>query len=513
MIFFVCKKGYIPNTNMADRAYLIEDHWNDWFTYVTMFSFIYVDSSREIHHVGSVKIGEFNMAEGQSSPNLPQKFEQLDTNFFSVGQSDDYYNNLNGLGEEVRINVLKSLNDIALDADLYEKAIKEDVTTSSLLRDVSSTTVTRQFRRMATGGARLTRYDFTFTTPVDEKNLSGPTQLTFEVIPESNPPTNIHVIIGRNGVGKTFLIKNMIQSLLENDNQDNNTGVFTSNTSASRRLLSNIVCVAFSAFDEFPITKDNDNSIPYIFIGLEQNISQTEGQKIQTRLRLLTKQFVMSLRICLRNRSKNALWKKAVTILESDPMFKEADAKSLVLCENEPDLTRTAIRLFKRLSSGHKIILLTITRLVETVEECTLVLLDEPETHLHPPLLAAFIRALSDLLINRNGVAIITTHSPVILQETPRSCVWKLRRIGREVIVERPDMESFGENISLLTSEIFGLEVTYSGFHNMLFEAVKKHGTNYRKILNQFDNELGMEAKAILKTLIATYQEDTNEED
>jgi predicted ATP-dependent endonuclease of OLD family len=69
------------------------------------------------------------------------------------------------------------------------------------------------------------------------------------------------------------------------------------------------------------------------------------------------------------------------------------------------------LSLFNKLSSGHKVVLLTTTRLVETVEERTLVLLDEPEAHLHPPLLAAFVRALSDLLINRNGVAIIATPS------------------------------------------------------------------------------------------------------
>lgn len=89
--------------------------------------------------------------------------------------------------------------------------------------------------------------------------------------------------------------------------------------------------------------------------------------------------------------------------------------------------------LFGKLSSGHKIVLLTITRLVETVEERTLVLLDEPEAHLHPPLLSALVRALSDLLINRNGVGIIATHSPVVLQEVPRSCVWKVRRTNVRV--------------------------------------------------------------------------------
>lgn len=47
--------------------------------------------------------------------------------------------------------------------------------------------------------------------------------------------------------------------------------------------------------------------------------------------------------------------------------------------------------------------------------------MDEPEEHLHPPLVAAFIRALSNLLTYRNGVGIVATHSPVIVQEVPKN--------------------------------------------------------------------------------------------
>ena len=72
------------------------------------------------------------------------------------------------------------------------------------------------------------------------------------------------------------------------------------------------------------------------------------------------------------------------------------------------------------MSSGHAIVFMTITRLVEKVDERSLVLLDEPESHLHPPLLSALIRALSDLLVSRNAIAIIATHSPVVLQEVPQ---------------------------------------------------------------------------------------------
>lgn len=510
MLFRVCEMNYNPDKNLANRAYLIKDKWNDWWQYITMFFLQYVDNQNTIHDLGSVKIGEFGLIKG--SPGLPKEFEQLDRRFFSLGQSDDYYQALNDLGEVIRNTILNSLNDIALKTDLYEKAMSEYVTTSSLLRDISTTTVTGQFRRMANGGARLTPYYFTFTPVAHSKTISTPMELSFEVSPESNPPTNIHVIIGRNGVGKTHLIQGMIQSLLKKGNTEQETGVFSIKTSSIRPLFANVVCVAFSAFDEFPLS-NTGNDIPYVYIGLEQNISQVTAKQIETRLDLLKEQFVTSLVICLRNRAKSQLWENAVKILESDPMFEESDVRSVVLCENDVELKQKSGRLFKKLSSGHKIILLTITRLVQTVEECTLVMLDEPETHLHPPLLAAFIRALSDLLINRNGVAIITTHSPVILQEVPRSCAWKLRRTGLESIAERLEIESFGENISSLTSEVFGLEVTYSGFHNILLEYVNKHGTNYSKILHDFNNELGMEAKAILKALIATYQQEDMNED
>ena len=34
-------------------------------------------------------------------------------------------------------------------------------------------------------------------------------------MPESQPPTNIHVLIGRNGVGKTHLLNHMTRALVE----------------------------------------------------------------------------------------------------------------------------------------------------------------------------------------------------------------------------------------------------------------------------------------------------------
>ncbi|MEU9026767.1 AAA family ATPase [Streptomyces sp. NPDC048383] len=146
--------------------------------------------------------------------------------------------------------------------------------------------------------------------------------------------------------------------------------------------------------------------------------------------------------------------------------------------------------------------LLTATRLVEYVGERTLVIIDEPETHLHPPLLAAFVRVLSDLLTDRNGLAIIATHSPVVLQEVPAGCVYKLRRYGDGMKASRPTIETFGENVGVLTHEVFGLEVTDTGYHRYLATMVAE-GMSYQDILNALGRQLGGEGRIIARSLVA----------
>ena len=156
-----------------------------------------------------------------------------------------------------------------------------------------------------------------------------------------------------------------------------------------------------------------------------------------------------------------------------------------------------AEKIFKRMSSGHSIVLLTITKLIEVIEEKSLILLDEPEGHLHPPLLSAFTRALSILLRQKNAVAIVSTHSPVVLQEVPKSCVWALRRSGRVHNADRLEIETFGESVGTLTREVFGLEVTNSGF----FTILKSLSEKYSSLDEIFEaltlGQLGIEKKPI----------------
>ena len=508
-----------------DIVYLLECSWDDWFTYSTLYRMYYIDSKGINHNIGGVKIGERHQTGRR--PGLPVSFTELDKRFFSLGSSDDYYENLNTFSKksDKLEGILTNLKDIARNLDLFEEVVSFDVTQTSLLRDKTVSTIKGQYNRMAGGGARLTDYEFSYfpvNCNIDEE--SKKIKLEFNVVPERMPPTNIHVLIGKNGVGKTTLLKNMLRSL-ESDEENAKYGKVDMGWSQS---FANIVFISFSAFDEY--IKIDSEVIPYLHIGL----SKEDGMKNYDEL---SKEFSESLYMITKG-GKKRVWLEAISILESDNTFielnikkwsevhyGEKEVKDLItknpLMENEKlrehreriekiIFTNEVAPKFKGLSSGHKVILLTVAKLVETVEEKTLVLIDEPEEHLHPPLVSAFTRALSNLLIYRNGVGIVATHSPVIVQEVPKKCVWILRRSGNKLAVDRPQIETFGENLGILTSEIFGFEVTTSGFHKMLNDTVAKR-SGYKSALRAFKGELGEEGKTILRSLM--YEKEESEGD
>lgn len=513
----ISSEASIPSSSQQ-KAFLREDNWNDWFEFKTLYSLVVFDEEGEQHSLGGVKIGQFNMEKEQARPKIPKEFDELGDVFFSLGQDDNYYERMKIFSSFLKQKLLTGLSDVVANPSLFERAIEERVTRISLLRYVTPVSVRGQFRRLVEGGSRLSRYDFSYKAPSRGTSLASSFELDFEVQPESNPPTNIHVLIGRNGVGKTRILNNMARSLVDDGAAYRQVGKFDSQeVDDNQMLFANLVSVTFSAFDNFqPLREKRDKAlgIKYSYVGLKRFISSKgEVDPAPKSPTMLATEFINSVK-AMRHTSRSERWERALEMLEADPIFKEAELTSLVDIEQGDNFEKNHRKVFENLSSGHKIVLLTITRLVETVEERTLVLLDEPEAHLHPPLLSAFIRALSDLLIYQNGVAIIATHSPVLLQEVPKNCAWKLRRSGFEAAAERPEIETFGENVGVLTREVFGLEVTQSGFHKLLQDAVEE-GNSYRVTLREFNNEIGAEGRAILKALIAARdaEEEISEEE
>ena len=171
-------------------GYLWTDNWNDWFKYQTLYYLTYFDDAGEKHEIGSVKIGQFAMAENQGRPDLPDAFNEFDERFFSLGQDVDYYSAVINLEPDTAAALLAALNDIASDEALYQRALQEDVTGESLLRYVNLRTIEGQFRRILNGGVDLTEYEFRYKGPTPDEEFIDPLYLEFKVTPDSRPPTN-----------------------------------------------------------------------------------------------------------------------------------------------------------------------------------------------------------------------------------------------------------------------------------------------------------------------------------
>lgn len=220
MRFQVIPNGSRTPNEGRDIGYLWTDNWDDWFEFSTLYVLTYFDAEGVKHDVGGVKIGQFSMAGKRRRPNLPTRFERLAARFFSLGQDADYYEAIVKL-DSAR-DLLASLNDIVADEELYQRAREERVTGTSLMRYVNERTVVGQFRRIIAGGARLTDYTFRYKGPAQIDPEFDPVTLVFEVEPFSRPPSNIQVIVGRNGVGKSHLLNAMSRALVESEDVDKN---------------------------------------------------------------------------------------------------------------------------------------------------------------------------------------------------------------------------------------------------------------------------------------------------
>lgn len=478
---------------IANTLYLMTDNWDD-FGYSTLFHLSYYGEDLIEVDLGSVKIAHFGQSTGPLT-SIDSEFNTLGDHYFSLGQSAEYYSNILALGDELSTEILRSLRDIVFIDGMLSSVKNEPVYYTSLIRSVSISSIQGQFKRIISGEAELTSFCVNYNLNDSDGGIKG-YSIKFDVNPNSMPSTNINVLIGRNGVGKTHLFRSMIDSLI---NRNREVGFFELTESNN---FGGIVSVSFSAFDPFqPIKEKEDkrDQYNYSYVGLKKDVEE-DGKFLLKNRDDLRAEFVSCVGNCIRF-GKSRLLLKAIEHLSTDILFERMNLNKIFEDNFEDEGSQIASNLFSKMSSGHAIILLIITKLVEKIEEKTLVLIDEPEGHLHPPLLSAFIRALSNLLIAKNAVSIIATHSPVILQEIPKTNVRIMRRTGYSTDVNTPEIETFGENVGVLTREVFDLEVTNTGFNKLLVELVDK-GFDFEEITAKFNEQLGLEARLILKALL-----------
>ncbi|WP_444543222.1 hypothetical protein, partial [Myxococcus virescens] len=267
MLFKVLPSFILP-VSAHEQAFLVANNWDDMFEFETTFGLTVYDARGTLYSVGSVKIGQFGMTTRR--PAIPGEFDALPGDFFSLGQEENYYETLyelGGFGERI----LKQLRDIAIDLELFGKARGERVTQRSLMRFVQEDSVRNRFHLLAQGRAEPTDFKFAYDFPPEIEDDTSPLSLSFEVTRNALPPTNVHVLIGRNGVGKTRFLRNTTHSLVVKGEKAAKVGRFRpgGNEGGSPPFV-NLVSVAFSAFDPFGPVDNEKLVLSYSYIGLKK---------------------------------------------------------------------------------------------------------------------------------------------------------------------------------------------------------------------------------------------------
>ncbi|MGZ4160887.1 MAG: AAA family ATPase, partial [Neobacillus sp.] len=159
----------------------------------------------------------------------------------------------------------------------------------------------------------------------------------------------------------------------------------------------------------------------------------------------------------------------------------------------------------KILSSGQNILLYIISEITANLRYDSLVLYDEPETHLHPNAITQLISSVHGLIEEFESFCIIATHSPLVIRELPSKSVFIIEKFENTPTVRKIGLESFGGNLGTLTEDVFGnREITKT--HELIVEDLVQQKYTYDQIIEILQTEdipvnlnVRLYAKSLLK--------------
>ncbi len=128
--------------------------------------------------------------------------------------------------------------------------------------------------------------------------------------------------------------------------------------------------------------------------------------------------------------------------------------------------------IFKELSEGEQQLLTVLGLLKFTKDEDSLILLDEPDTHLNPVWKWKYLDYLESV-VNRpeSTQIIINTHDPLVIGNLRKEEVRVFKNEGGKTITEEPDIDPRGLGVEgILTSELFGLPTIIDSHTNSMLE-------------------------------------------
>ena len=314
--------------------------------------------------------------------------------------------------------------------------------------------------------------------------------LNFKKNRKSKLPMNVYAVVGGNGSGKSYKINQIISEHMEGD-----------------KKFSQILHFSLSPFDNIinfdkdgsrkeisDKGKDSDGEIIYEKVGfvsvkyppILEVLKKAEGLALTDVKKYLDQKSSKYLvaentlkegfegEISIKESFSYYIQNLLIDLIASEDKLKmwgdclnfftfESWVDDIINAFQDRNISKNDIEKIDTLSSGQATILLYITKLVSSINQGSLVIFDEPETFMHPPMVKAFIRAVSELVDNNKAFCLMATHSPVIIQEIPHCNVYKLDSNHELTNIY---YKTYGQNLDTLYKNIYGVELQQTGYNS-----------------------------------------------
>lgn len=323
-------------------------------------------------------------------------------------------------------------------------------------------------------------------------------------------PKRISIVIGKNGVGKSQTLAQIARSGLDGSKK------LTEGSDGQRPVINRILAFAptserDSAFPQAPKLRSRiwyrtyslnrtprtkkPDGVSELLVELARS-PQSIGGNFRWDIFMDAIKCIASPRdihLITTGPSNGATAPKTVALSDLDRGPEQKKLDRFASIDPRKDPVRVVDGRAFALSSGEISFLKFAAQASLDIENGSLLLLDEPETHLHPNFISQFVSLLNILLEMTGSAAIIATHSAYFVREVFREQVTVLG-IDSDGFVQaaRPVLRTFGADVGAISYFVFG-EDELSGLGAGVVHRLVASGMTWDEVYDTYKDELSLE--------------------
>ena len=470
------------------------------------------------------------------------------------------------IDQQQRVELLSKINDLILISEEKKLAVKdrrailetENFRLGFMRRGSAYQALHRGHRHIWGAGKELlkdARAPFNFECMLRGFTSSSHT-LTVDYIDTILLEDRVHCLVGKNGCGKTRLLREIV--LMFANKAESGVPCLINNFESTAEKppeylgpdFRRVLCFAFDSQANFPTGTRSDARFEYIYTNLTDR-DDLSAYESSTSNKNLTRLLVDILRNDdflgegVGAQQRYTVLKKALrpyvnfsTILiplldEAAVPFSSKDhsgkkwisvsdlwglnEKTALIAFSYIDLDRDIE--FSRgnherheLSSGHRVFFKFAVSFLSYIDLGTLVILDEPETHLHPNLVCDFMNLVYEVLTATKSIAVVATHSAYVVREVPTHCahVYLVDDEGRAT-ENQVYLRTLGANIENISQAVFG-DSNATKFHQKIADEMVKKNRDFDSIVENFSALMSPDLLSQVSRLIENKNKQNNED-